>query len=93
MVRMSLSEGLGMVTVTEVDVAPDLKNAVVYISCLKKEYQQEVMSMLSKKTKDFQHILGRKLEIKYTPKLVFRIDKGLGEINRVEEILNNLKQK
>ncbi len=90
MIKANLAEDYGMVTIIDVDLTMDLKNAIIYISCLEKQYQDEVLRKLNAKTKDFQHYLGRKLEMKYTPKLDFKLDRGLEKINRVEEILENL---
>jgi ribosome-binding factor A len=91
MIKANLAEDYGMVTIIDVDLTADLKNAVIYISCLEKQYQDEVLKQLAAKTKDFQHYLGRKLEMKYTPRLEFRLDRGLEKVNRVQEILENLK--
>lgn len=90
MIKANLAENYGMVTIIDVDLTADLKNAIIYISCLEKQYQDEVLRELNLRTKDFQHYLGRKLQMKYTPKLDFKLDRGLEKINRVEEILENL---
>lgn len=90
MVKEGLPEDLGIVTVTDVVVTPDLKNATVFISCLDKSCQDEIFKKLELKAKVFQHILGRKLQMKFTPRLLFKIDTGLEKINRVEEILGSL---
>src|SRR3990170_3243506 len=84
MVKETLPEDLGIVTVMDVQVSTDIKNAMVYISCLDEACQDEVFKRLTDKTKDFQHILGRQLQMRYTPKLTFKIDQGLEKINRVE---------
>lgn len=86
------ADELGIVTVTDVQVSSDIKKATVFISCLDKTGEREVLKRLTAKTRDFQHFLGRKLEMKFTPKLEFKIDTGLEEINHVEEILNNINQ-
>ncbi len=90
MIKVSLAEDYGMVTVIDVDLSQDLKNAVIYISSLEKQYQDKVLGELNNKAKDFQHVLGRKLQMRYTPKLIFKSDRGLDKINRVEEILEKL---
>lgn len=90
MIKASLVEDYGMVTIMDVDLAEDLKNAIIYVSCLEKQYQNEVLKALNSKTKEFQHILGRKLQMKYTPRLEFKLDQGIEKVNRVEEILENL---
>lgn len=93
MIKETLPEELGLVTVTEVEVSLDLKNALVFVSCLAKQNEEQVIKKLQEKTLEFQHILGRRLEMKYTPKIVYKIDNGIDKINRVEEILKNLSGK
>jgi len=90
MIKANLTEDYGIVTIMDIDLTADLKNAVVYISCLEKQTENEVLKALEAKTKDFQHYLGQKLKMKYTPKLVFKLDRGQEKIDRVEEILENL---
>lgn len=90
MIKASLIEDYGMVTIIDVDLAQDLKNAVIYISCLEKQYQNEVLRELNTKTKEFQHVLGRKLQMKYTPRLEFKLDRGMEKVDRVEELLENI---
>ena len=90
MVKEALPEELGLVTVIDVEVTADLKNAVVYISCFEKQYQDRVLRILTENVKNFQHILGRKLQIKYTPRLEFKIYAGLEKINRIEAIIESL---
>lgn len=90
MVKETLADEYGMVTVMDVDLAQDLKNAVIYISCLEKKNQETVLKILNLQAKAYQHQLGRKLEMRYTPKLSFKLDRGLDKINRVEEILETI---
>ena len=92
MIEEVIPEELGLVTVTGVMVSADLKNATVYISCLEKSSEKEVLAKLKGETPEFHHTLGRTLEIRYTPKLSFKVDRGLEQINRVEEILGKVKK-
>ena len=87
-----IPEELGLITVTEVIVSADIKNATVYISCLEKTSQKEVLNKLKEKTPEFQHTLGKLLAMRYIPKLSFKVDRGLEQINRVEEILEKVKK-
>lgn len=90
MTKATLPEDLGMVTVTDVEITADFKNATVFISCLDKSCEDKALKILELEAKAFQHILGRKLQMKYTPKLDFKIETGLEKINRLEEILGSL---
>lgn len=88
-----LDENLGLVTVTDVEVQADLKEAKVYIGCFPKTQEKEVFKILEAKTRDFQHFLGQRLRMKFTPKLIFVPDTGLENVRRVEQTLLELKKK
>lgn len=92
MIEGVIPEELGLVTVTEVMVSADIKNATIYISCLEKSSEKEILAKLKEETPDFQHTLGRRLKMRYIPKLSFKVDRGLESINRVEEILEKVKK-
>lgn len=87
-----LPENLGVVTLQDAEVSEDIKNAEIYVSCLNRESEKEVLRILSDHAKEFQHELGKTLEMRYTPRLEFKIDHGLDKINRIEEILKDIKQ-
>ena len=93
LIRERISDEFGMITVTAVNVTDDLREARVFFSCLDESKQKEVLSALEAKTKEFQHILGRRLSMKFTPKLSFRIDEGLEKVNRIEELLEGIVEK
>ena len=77
-----------LVTVTVVEAAKDLKTARVWITTFSN--QKKVLGDLEKKAPSYQHILGKKLFIKNTPKLLFHFDRGNEKVARVEKILNKL---
>lgn len=64
-------------TVEEVDVSPDLKNAKVYISFFTLNSasiaSEEVLEELQAVTPRLRHLLGQKIHLKFTPNLSFKI--------------------
>ncbi|MBM2820591.1 MAG: ribosome-binding factor ribosome-binding factor [Candidatus Berkelbacteria bacterium] len=92
LIIQTLPENLGLVTLIDVHVTSDLKNAWIYVSCFDKSSEKETLKILSDHSKEFQHILGRKLEMRYTPKLEFMFDDSLEKINRVENILKEINK-
>jgi ribosome-binding factor A len=96
--RLSDSE-LGFVTVTGVEVAPDLRQATVYYSVLpparadaeaQAESTRETAEALRSATPHLQAEIGRQVRMKYTPVLVFREDPAIRTGERVDEILRRL---
>ena len=83
----------GLVTVNEVEVAPDLRTANVFISVFGGGNQQKKgLSMLLKKRGRIQAIVAKKVILKYTPHLRFVVDDSVEKGNRVLEILKELEQ-
>lgn len=81
----------GKVTVTEVKVAPDLKNATVFVLSLGGEDMDHILPALNDAANYFQGEINRKTELKFTPKLKFKIDDSFEKVQRLDSILNNLK--
>lgn len=81
------------ITITEVDVAPDLRTARVYYSVLGDEAAGEVADKLfSSKKKDIRHKISKVIVLKYLPHLKFYRDNSIERGNRVVELLDELDQ-
>lgn len=92
LIKKEINEEYGIITVTAIDVTPDLKEAKVYISCFDKNYEKEISRDLGNSVLEFQHVLGKKLQMKFTPRLIFIADQSLATIDRVEEILEEVRK-
>jgi ribosome-binding factor A len=90
---------LGFVTVTGVEVTPDLRQATVYYSALapvrgeaeaEAEAARQTAVALRSATPHLQAVIGRQVRMKYTPHLVFREDPAIRTGERVDQILRRL---
>lgn len=79
------------VTVNGVDVAPDLKNAKVYVMTLNRRGLDDILQALNDNHSYFQKEINRQLNIKFTPRLQFFEDKSFAEAQRIEELLNTIR--
>ena len=75
------------VTVSEVRVSPDLKQANVYAAPLGGDNQDEVITALNKVAPYLRGLLGKKIDMKFTPALNFRSDDTFAEAQRVDALL------
>ena len=83
---------LGFVTVTGVDVSPDLKLARAYVSVLGDDSDaKETLAGLSSATKYFRYKLSQSLSLRYVPDLVFKLDTSLERGLRIESLLDSIK--
>lgn len=84
---------VGFVTVTRVDIPPDLKLAHVYYSVMggKKE-KTEAGRGLEHASGYLQHEIASALKLRFTPKLAFHLDESLEESLRIQKILQDLQR-
>jgi len=80
-------ERLELVTVTGVDVEPDLRRATVWFTSL----TEGVDDILGEHRVRLQAAIGRQARMKRTPELVFRRDPAIASGRRVEDILRKLQ--
>lgn len=90
--RKSKDPRLNLVTVTKVDVSPDLRNARVYVTTLQggDSSINDVMAGLEHAMGFIRSELGRRLELRYTPELIFRADVSGRQAERIWKILDEL---
>ncbi|MEM9400561.1 MAG: 30S ribosome-binding factor RbfA [Verrucomicrobiota bacterium] len=80
-----------LITVTHVNITPDLRQAFVYVSSLnKKLHDEEILASLNAIRKELQHDIAKRVVIKYTPKIAFRIDDAIERGDRVMDLLNDI---
>ena len=82
---------LELVTVTAVDVEPDLRHAVVFFDSLRGEAgDDELLAALGEVRPRLQAAVARQARIKRTPELSFRPDAGVREGDKIDSILRDL---
>src|SRR6185312_16353404 len=79
-----------IVTINQVDVTNDLKNAHVFVSVLGAESEESVMKKLEEHRVTLQAELAKHVVLKYTPHLVFHPDHSIERGTRVIEIMQEL---
>lgn len=94
-VATELSEQLpdfkAQVTVTAVDVAPDLRNATVWLSLLAGEASPEqILDQINELRPQVQRELASHMATKFVPRLHFKHDKGAEHAGHIDELLRKL---
>ncbi len=79
------------VSVTEVRMSPDLRQAKVYVKPLLGTDEAEVLKALRSNTAFFQREVARKLKLKYAAKIQFWPDESFDEADRIERLLADPK--
>jgi ribosome-binding factor A len=83
----------GLISVNDVDLAGDLKSAVVFISIFGNPVQQKRgLQLLTDNRVRIQGLVGRAVVLKYTPTLKFVFDDSIVRGNRVLQIIDELEK-
>lgn len=82
------------ITITEVRVAPDLRDARVFVSIVGAvAEQEEKLRWLRGKAKEIREEIGRRIVLKYLPRFDYVADHSTEHGARILEVLNEIKQK
>jgi ribosome-binding factor A len=80
-----------LVTVQHVDVTPDLRNAHVYVSVIGTDAQaQKVIAKLNARRPYLQFVLSRRITIKHTPTIHFKLDSGIVRGTHIINLMDEL---
>jgi ribosome-binding factor A len=80
-----------LVTISGVDITSDLKQAHVYVSAFGTDAQrQDVLSVLEENRGMLQAQISKRVVLKYTPHLNFKLDDSIARGSRVLNILDDL---
>lgn len=77
-----------LISVTDVVVSPCLQHAKIYVAPLNAQLPTELcLDFLEKCSKQIRHHVGANLRLKFTPELVFFLDKTFDYAQHIEELL------
>ena len=79
------------ISVTEVRMSPDLRQAKVYVKPLLGGDEEEVLAALRRNTAYLQREVAQRLGLKFAPKLKFLADESFDEADRIDRLLNDPK--
>jgi ribosome-binding factor A len=84
--------GLGFVTITRVQVTPDLQHARVFFTALGDEKQRKnTAQALSRATPFLRRQIGSRLRLKRVADLEFIYDESIAGQDRIEQLLNEIR--
>jgi ribosome-binding factor A len=84
--------GIGFLTITRVAVTPDLQQARVFYTTIGDDKaRKESRRALERATPFLRRQIGRRLRLKRVPELDFFFDESIEQHDRIERILQELK--
>lgn len=75
------------ITVAEVRTSPDLKIATAYVMPLGGGAQNEAIDLLARNKPELRRVIGKKLGLKFTPDLRFRLDETFDRMDETRAML------
>ena len=79
------------ITVTEVRMSPDLKNARAYVIPLGGRDTENAVNVLTKFSYLIRKALSKKIDMKFLPKIYFVSDKSFGYAEKIEKLIQKNK--
>lgn len=89
--RYIQDDEIGLVTISSVDVSPDLKNARIFFTCLSNKVSvDDVTDRLNEFNSQFRHELSQILIMRSVPRIHFEFDQNLDRANRLTALIESL---
>ena len=81
---------VGMVTLTAVDVSPDLSHAKIFVTILEKEKQAETIRALQRAAGFLRSQLAHRMKLYTTPELRFAYDESIERGDRLSRLIDSV---
>ena len=79
------------ITVTEVKMSPDLKNAKAYVIPLGGKDTEKAVDVLTEFSYLIRKVLSKKIDMKFLPKVYFVADKSFDYAEKIEKLIQKNK--
>ena len=83
----------GMVSITDVDVSPDMKQAKVAVSVLPEEYAKRTLAGLRAADRHIQSEVKKLVALRVVPHLRFQLDASLKKAEAIYEAIDEAAQR
>ena len=81
-----------MFSITHVDVTRDLRYAKVYVSVYEEEKREPMMKALKNAAGFIRHNIGRRVQLRYTPELLFELDTTIEYGVHIASLINQVRK-
>ncbi|MBU1099838.1 MAG: 30S ribosome-binding factor RbfA [Bacteroidetes bacterium] len=83
---------IGLVTVTNVKVSPDLKQAKIYLSTFDKENRKTTMDRIEKIKGMIRSELAKRIKLRFVPELFFYVDDTPDYVEKMENLFKQIHE-
>lgn len=75
------------ITVSEVRVSPDLKNATAFVMPLAGDKKEELLAALMEIAPEIRHLVSKRVKLRHAPRIHFKLDESFDEAERINTLL------
>ncbi len=75
------------ITISEVRVAPDMKNATAFFMPLAGQNKEKLLQVLRDSSPEIRHLVSKRMNLRHTPRILFSLDESFEVAHRIEELL------
>mgnify|MGYP001595157443 CR=1 FL=1 len=84
---------LGFVTITRVELTPDIRHAKVFFSVLGQDQEyKKTKAALDSALGFIRRLIAQRIKLRLTPEIAFREDRSCEYSIRIQEVLNQIKE-
>ena len=77
------------ITISEVRVAPDMKNATAFFMPLAGQNKESLLLALKIASPEIRHHISKRIKLRHTPKIHFALDESFDVAERIENLLKS----
>lgn len=81
-----------MITITRVDMSPDLKRAIVFFTTIPDGKEADALIFLKRSGSDMRQYLKQKAQFKRIPHLDFMVDAGERHRQHIDEVMQQINK-
>lgn len=82
-----------IVTVMGIDTSDSLETASVWISVFPEDQSESILGFLNKNIASVQSILNKRLDLRFVPKISFRVDKSGKYVGYLDQFFKEIEDK
>ena len=82
---------IGMITITSVDVSPDMSHAKIFFTVLEKDKLQDTVQGLARSAGFLRSQLAKRIKMYTTPELRFAYDESVERGDRLSRLIDSVK--
>jgi ribosome-binding factor A len=84
--------GSGFLTVTRVEMTPDLLTARIFLSVFGTDDPGAFLARLERSAGYIRHVLASRVKLKYNPQLFFALDPGPAQESKIDRLIEESKK-